>query len=224
MKVLIVEDDETASAYLADGLSESGHRPVVMADGRDGLDQALRGDFDVVVLDRMMPGLDGLSVLKAMRAAGNDTPVLLLTAIGSLDDRVEGLEAGADDYLVKPFAFSEVQARLNALARRPAARAEVTSLTAGDLTMDLIGRAVRRGAKPIDLGPKEFSLLEVLLRNKGRVMTKTMLLERVWDFHFDPQTSIVETHISRLRAKVDRPFDTALIETVRGAGYTIRAA
>ncbi|ADM10864.1 two-component response regulator [Parvularcula bermudensis HTCC2503] len=224
MRVLIIEDDHKMAHYLGDGLTREGHQIQAISTGPDGLEMALAQDFDVVVLDRMLPGLDGLSLLKRLRAAGRKMPVLLLTAMGGLDDRVEGLDAGADDYLVKPFAFSEAYARLNALVRRPPIAGNPTTLTAADLHMDLIARTVSRGGVSLDLGPKEFLLLEILLRNKNRVMTKTMLLERVWSFHFDPQTSLVETHISRLRAKIDRPFASALVETVRGAGYVIRAS
>jgi two-component system OmpR family response regulator len=172
----------------------------------------------------MLPGLDGLGMVKTLRATGSKVPILMLTSLGGVDDRVDGLEAGADDYVVKPFAFSELQARVNALARRPPMRSEEAVLRAGDLEMDLISRLVKRAGQPIDLQPREFRLLEVLLRNKGRIVTRTMLLERVWDFHFDPKTSVVETHISRLRAKVDKPFESELIQTVRGTGYTINEA
>lgn len=223
MRVLIIEDDAETASFLRDGLTAEGHVVTLAGDGHEGLELALRGGAEVIVLDRMLPGLDGLSLLRALRAAHHRTPVLMLTAIGGLDDRVEGLDAGADDYLVKPFAFSEAHARLNALFRRPDIREAETTLRAKDLTLDLLARRTERAGRPIDLAPKEFLLLETLLRNRNRVMTRTMLLERVWDFHFDPGTSIVETHISRLRAKVDRPFSSSLIETVRGAGYTIRA-
>ena len=218
MKLLVVEDDNTTSTYIARGLREEGHAVDVVADGRDGLVQATTGQYDVLILDRMLPELDGLTLLKTLRGAGNTTPVLLLTAMGAVEDRIDGLNAGADDYLVKPFAFGELSARVNALARRPQALEQETTLRAGDLTMDLISRRVTRAGQEIDLLPREFALLEHLLRRKGRVQTRTMLLEAVWDISFDPMTNVVETHISRLRAKVDRPFDSELIQTVRGAG------
>lgn len=176
-----------------------------------------------MIVDRMLPGLDGLSLVRALRAAGKKTPAIFLTSIGGLDDRVEGLEAGGDDYLVKPFAFSELAARVSALARRPTMQQEPTVLKVHDLVVDLLSRRVTRAGQEIDLQPKEFSLLETLMRNEGRVLTRTMLLERVWDYHFDPQTSVVETHISRLRSKIDKPFDTALLHTVRSTGYSIHA-
>ncbi|MDF3348628.1 response regulator transcription factor [Sulfitobacter sp. KE34] len=223
MKLLVVEDDTTTSTYIARGLREEGHAVDVVADGRDGLVQATTGQYDVLILDRMLPELDGLTLLKTLRGAGNTTPVLLLTAMGAVEDRIDGLNAGADDYLVKPFAFGELSARVNALARRPQALEQETVLRAGDLTMDLISRRVTRAGQEIDLLPREFALLEHLLRRKGRVQTRTMLLEAVWDISFDPMTNVVETHISRLRAKVDRPFDSELIQTVRGAGYRIDA-
>jgi len=184
---------------------------------------ALRGSYDVIVLDRMLPGMDGLAVLRALRAAQVRTPVLFLTAIGGVDDRVEGLEAGADDYLVKPFAFSELAARLAAIGRRPVAMTEQSQLVVDDLEMDLLRRSVTRGGQPIELLPKEFALLEYFMRNEGRVLSRTMLLEHVWDFHFDPQTTVVETHISRLRAKIDKPFGNALLHTIKNVGYTLRA-
>lgn len=223
MKLLVVEDDTTTSTYIARGLREEGHTVDAVADGRDGLVQATTGAYDVLILDRMLPELDGLTLLKTLRGAGNKTPVLLLTAMGAVEDRIDGLNAGADDYLVKPFAFGELSARVNALARRPQALEQETTLRAGDLTMDLISRRVTRAGQEIDLLPREFALLEHLLRRRGRVQTRTMLLEAVWDISFDPMTNVVETHISRLRAKVDRPFDTELIQTVRGAGYRIDA-
>jgi two-component system, OmpR family, response regulator len=224
MRILLIEDDRQTSAYVAKGLTEDGHVVDSLEDGRDGLWQATKETYDIVIVDRMLPGLDGLALVKTLRGAGSKVPILMLTAMGGVDDRVDGLEAGADDYVVKPFAFSELQARVNALGRRPPMRNEETVLKAGDLEMELIGRNVRRAGQVIDLQPREFRLLEVLLRNKGRIVTRTMLLERVWDFHFDPKTSVVETHISRLRTKVDKPFDKELIQTVRGTGYTITDA
>ena len=224
MKVLIIEDDEDGAAFLASGIVERGHEADVARNGRDGLVMATGPQrYDVVIVDRMLPELDGLCLVKAMRAAGSATPALFLTSLSGIDDRVEGLEAGGDDYLVKPFAFTELMARVTALARRPTLGAEPTVLSVGDLEMDLIRRSVKRGGQEIDLQPREFQLLEFLMRSEGRVVTRSMLLEKVWSFHFDPRTNIVETHISRLRAKVDRGQATPLIHTLRGAGYTLSA-
>ncbi len=223
MRLLLLEDDRSVSAYVAKGLSEAGHVCDVLAEGTDGLFQATRESYDVLVVDRMLPGLDGLSVVRALRAAGVRAPVLFLTALGGIDERVEGLEAGGDDYLTKPFAFAELLARINALARRPPVQDVQTVLRVADLELDMMRRQAQRGGQTIDLLPKEFTLLEVLMRNAGRVVTRTMLLERVWDFHFDPKTSVVETHISRLRAKIDKPFDVALLQTVKNAGYMLHA-
>lgn len=221
MKLLIVEDDKTTSDYVAKGLRAEGHVVDVVADGRDGLVQATTQDYNVIVVDRMLPELDGLSLVKTLRGASNHTPVLFLTSMGGVEERIDGLNAGADDYLAKPFSFGELSARIAALARRPLFRKDETVLTAGDLQMDLIRRKVTRAGQDIILLPREFALLEHLLRRKGRVQTRTMLLESVWDINFDPQTNVVETHISRLRAKVDKPFEHDLIQTVRGAGYRI---
>jgi two-component system OmpR family response regulator len=221
MRVLLIEDDPDTAAYVAKGLEEEGHTIDHIADGQDGVSQALGEDYDVIIVDRMLPGLEGLAIVKTMRAAGRKSPVIFLTALGGVDDRVDGLDAGGDDYLVKPFAFSELLARLNALARRPHLKGEETRLKVGDLELDLIARRVQRGGVEIDLQPREFRLLEILMRNKGRVVTRTMLLERVWSFHFDPKTSVVETHISRLRSKIDKPFATELIHTIRGSGYSL---
>jgi two-component system OmpR family response regulator len=221
MRVLLIEDDPDTSAYIVKGLEEEGHTIDHLADGRDGLERAMAEDYDVLIIDRMLPGQEGLYIVKALRFAGRKAPILFLTALGGVDDRVDGLEAGGDDYLVKPFSFSELLARLNALARRPHLKGEETRLKVGDLALDLITRKVYRGGTEIDLQPREFHLLEVLMRNKGRVVTRTMLLERVWSFHFDPKTSVVETHISRLRTKIDKPFATELIHTIRGAGYSL---
>ena len=223
MRILLVEDDRKTADYIARGFAEAGHVCDVMANGRQALVQATHEPYDVFVVDRMVPELDGLSLVKAVRAAGVKMPVLFLTAIGGVDDRVEGLEAGGDDYLVKPFAFSELLARVNALARRPPVQEQKTVLRTADLELDLVKRTVTRGGVRIELQPREFSLLEVLMRNEGRVMTRTMLLERVWDFHFDPKTSVVETHISRLRAKIDRPFAVQLLHTIRNTGYSLHA-
>ncbi len=224
MKILIIEDDQATAAYLAKGLRELGHVVDTATDGRDGLVLAAGGGHDAMIVDRMLPGLDGLGVVKTLRGAGVKAPVIFLTALGGIDDRVAGLEAGGDDYLVKPFAFAELVARLQALARRPPISDVVTSLRVGDLELDLLERTVSRAGRRLELQPREFRLLEVLMRNAGRVVTRTMLLEQVWDFHFDPKTNIVETHISRLRAKVDRGQAVGLIHTVRGAGYVIREA
>jgi two-component system OmpR family response regulator len=222
MKVLLIEDDVKTTAYVKRGLEEHGHVVDTAPNGRDGLFLAAGEAYDVMIVDRMLPGLDGLGIVKTVRAAGVTTPVLFLTTMGGIEDRVEGLEVG-DDYLVKPFAFAELLARINALARRPPIAQVLTILRVADLEMDLIGRKVRRAGREIDLQPREFRLLEYLMRNAGRVVTRTMLLERVWEFHFEPKTNIVETHISRLRAKIDRGFDTELLETVRGSGYLLRA-
>ena len=222
MKLLVVEDDREAGAYLKRALSEAGHVVDVAVSGRDGLLLAAGEPYDVIVLDRMLPELDGLAILRTIRAAGVKTPVLLLTALGGIDDRVEGLDAGGDDYLVKPFAFAELLARVNALARRPPTQDVRTELAVSDLRLDLLKRTVTRAGQRIELQAREFQLLEYLLRHAGRVVTRTMLLESVWDFHFDPKTNIVETHMSRLRGKVDRGFAHELIHTVRGAGYTLR--
>ncbi|WP_298668129.1 response regulator transcription factor [uncultured Sphingomonas sp.] len=223
MRVLIVEDDPETNQFVAQGLAEAGHQTATSLDGRDGLFQATGGSFDVIVLDRMLPELDGLALVRALRAAGDMTPVLMLTAVGGIADRVEGLESGADDYLVKPFAFSELAARVHALGRRPASRIDPNELRVGSIVMDLHRRTVEREGQRVHLQPREFALLAELMRNPHRVMTRTMLLERVWDFDFDPKTNIVETHLSRLRSKLNAGFDTDAIETIRGAGYMMRA-
>ncbi|WP_329742191.1 response regulator transcription factor [Dyella sp. A6] len=224
MKILLVEDDAETLAYIARGLGELGHVVDQATDGREGLFHASEGHYDVLIVDRMLPKLDGLSLLRALRAAQVHTPVLMLTALGEVDARVEGFEAGADDYLAKPFAFAELAARVGALGRRPPLAETLTAtLRVADLEMDLLKREVRRGGQPIDLQPREFRLLEYLMRHAGEVVTRTMLLEQVWEYHFDPQTSVVETHISRLRSKVDRGFESGgLLCTVRGAGYMLR--
>ena len=223
MKILVADDDRTAAAFVAKGLSQEGHTVDRVHEGREALMRCLYDTFDVVVLDRMMPGMDGLAVLKALRAAGNRLPVLLLTAMADVEDRVDGLTAGADDYLVKPFHFSELLARVIALSRRPRESVERTALAVADLELDLLTRTARRGGRSIELHAKEFALLEILMRSAGRVVTKTMLLEQVWHFDFDPRTTVVETHISRLRAKIDKPFGEPLIHTIRNGGYTLRA-
>jgi two-component system OmpR family response regulator len=224
MKILVIEDDADTRAYVRRGLEEQGHVLDLAVDGRNGLFMATGNPYDVLIVDRMLPAIDGLSLVKTIRAAGIKTPVLFLTTMSGVNDRVEGLESGGDDYLTKPFAFTELVARVNALARRPPLAQTDTALRVADLEMDLIGRVVRRAGRKIELQPREFRLLEFLMRNAGRVVTRTMLLEKVWEFHFDPKTNIVETHISRLRAKIDRGFETELIETVRGSGYLLRAA
>jgi two-component system OmpR family response regulator len=223
MKILVIEDDREAAAYLVKGLGESGYVVDHAPDGREGLFLATSGTYDVLVVDRMLPGMDGLSVIGALRAAETRTPVLILSALGGVDDRVKGLRAGGDDYLVKPFAFSELLARLEALLRRGAAPAAQTKLRVDELEMDLLARTVKRGAQVIDLLPREFRLLEYLMRHAGQVVTRTMLLEHVWDYHFDPQTNVIDVHISRLRQKIDKGFPHALLHTVRGAGYSLRA-
>jgi two-component system OmpR family response regulator len=223
MKVLVVEDDRETAAYLAKALGESGYTVDRAADGRDGLFLATSGAYDAIILDRMLPGMDGLAVLGALRAAGIRTPALILSALGSVDDRVKGLRAGSDDYLVKPFAFSELLARIEVMLRRGSAASATTRLRVGDLEMDLLTRTVKRGETVIDLLPREFQLLEYLMRNVGHVVTRTMLLENVWDYHFDPQTNVIDVHVSRLRQKIDKNFEKPLLQTVRGAGYCLRA-
>ncbi|MEM1313451.1 MAG: response regulator transcription factor [Pseudomonadota bacterium] len=220
MRLLLLEDDPKLGPWIERGLSEAGHVVDRFAHGKEALLAAMTQDYDVLVLDRMVPGLDGLSVLKALRESKAEAPAIFLTALGDVEDRVEGLRAGGDDYLVKPFAFSELLARVEALARRPAAATEPTLvLTAGDIALDLQRRTCRRRGRDVDLSPKEFLLLEVFMRSKGRVQTRTMLLERVWDMNFDPTTSVVETHVSRLRSKIEKPFGDAVLRTIRGAGY-----
>lgn len=223
MHVMVVEDDEETAAYIARALGEFGHLVQVARDGRDALFEATGTPFDVIVLDRMLPVLDGMSFLRRLRAEGVMTPVLMLSALGGLDDRVEGLEAGADDYLVKPFAAIELNARLNALARRPAVLDDPGILSVGDLELNLFQRQVRRAGRAVLLQPREFAILAELMRNADRVVTRTMLLERVWDYHFDPKTNIVESHVSRLRTKLNEGFADDAITTLRGAGYIVRS-
>jgi len=223
MKVLVIEDDPEMAAYIKGGLAQRDHVVDHASEGRAGLLLAAGGDYDVAIVDRMLPGLDGLALVKTLRGAGVGIPVLFLTTMAGIDDRVEGLNAGGDDYLAKPFAFSELLARINALARRPAMAAAETILRVADLEIDLLKRSVKRNGRFIELQPREFTLLECLARHAGQVVTRTMLLEQVWDFHFDPKTNIVETHVSRLRAKMDRDFDVELIQTIRGSGYSLRA-
>ena len=223
MNILLIEDDKETSAHIVYALGKEGHEVELCHDGREGLERARGGGHGALIVDRMLPGMDGLSLVRHLREEGSQTPVLFLTTMSGLDDRVEGLQAGADDYLVKPFAFPELLARVQAITRRSQRSEEPVRLRAGDLEMDLIRRTVQRAGKAIELQAQEFRLLEFLMRNIGRVITRTMLLEKVWDLHFDPRTNIVETHMSRLRGKVDRGFGAELIHTVRGAGYTLRA-
>lgn len=223
MRILIVEDDTDAATYIAKALSEAGHVVDMAANGEDALEIASES-HEVLIVDRMMPKLDGIQLVEQLRSDGVVTPVLFLSALGKVDDRVEGLRAGGDDYLVKPFAMAELIARVEALGRRKGTPEAQTKLVCGDLVMDLITRDVRRGDIKIDLQPREFKLLEYLMRNATRVVTRTMLLENVWGYHFDPQTNVIDVHISRLRGKIDKDFDKALLETVRGAGYRLNAA
>ena len=224
MRALLIEDDSTVCSYITKGLKEQGYSVDMANDGQSGLSKATSEAYDVMVIDRMLPNLDGLSILKSVRAAGNNTPVIVLSALGEVDDRVKGLKAGGDDYLVKPFAFSELMARIEAVVRRTELSTEiVTELSVGDLHMDLLSRKVTRAGQKIDLQSREFKLLEYLVRNQGQVVTRTMLLENVWNYHFDPQTNVIDVHISRLRSKIDKDFDPPLIRTVRGAGYIIEA-
>ena len=221
MKILFLEDDTEIGTWVRDGLTRVGHVVDWVENGRDALVAATTTDYDLLILDRMTPELDGLSVLKAVRASKNVTPALFLTALSDVDDRVEGLQAGADDYLPKPFAFTELEARVAALGRRAMAapEPEATRLTAGDITLDLLKQNATRQGQAVDLNAKEFRLLEAFLRAKGRILTRNMLLEKVWDMNFDPTTSVVETHVSRLRAKIEKPFGDSVIRTIRGAGY-----
>ncbi len=224
MRILIIEDDREASAYVAKAFREAGHNADQAADGLDGYALARDGEYDVLIVDRMLPKLDGLSLIRSLREQKVETPVLILSALGQVDDRVKGLRAGGDDYLPKPYAFSELLARVEVLARRGggANRGEPTSYHVGDLELDRLSHRVTRGGQDIPLQPREFRLLEYLVRQAGRVVTRTMLLEHVWDYHFDPQTNVIDVHVSRLRAKIDKGFDKPLIHTIRGAGYMVR--
>ncbi len=222
MRVLLVEDEPETRSFIARGLEESGHLVEAAAEGKEGLFLALEGKYDLMIVDRMLPGVDGLSIVEAARNAGRRAPILVLSALGEVDDRVEGLRRGGDDYLVKPFAFSELLARLEALARRGDTEKIETRLRVGDLEMDLLKRTVQRNGQTIALQPREFRLLEYLMRHTGHVVTRTMLLEKVWGYHFDPQTNVIDVHISRLRRKIDKGFDRALLHTVRGSGYVLR--
>jgi two-component system OmpR family response regulator len=221
MRILLIEDDREVAAYLVKGLTESGHSVEHTDAGRAGLERARGGRFDAMIIDRMLPELDGLSIVAALRAAHDQTPVLVLSALGDVEDRVVGLRAGCDDYLPKPFAFSELLARLEALERRSHTASE-TRLRLADLEMDLLKRTVTRAGRPIELLPREFRLLEYLMQNAGHIVTRTMLLEKVWDHHFDPQTNVIDVHVSRLRQKIDRDFSPPLLHTIRGAGYSLR--
>jgi two-component system OmpR family response regulator len=222
MRILLVEDDPEAASYLAKALSEAGHVADHAADGHDGYEMASSGSYDVLVVDRMLPRQDGLSLISNLRANGVRTPVLILSALGQVDDRVTGLRAGGDDYLPKPYAFSELLARIEVLARRNSPQEAETSYRVGDLELDRLARTVRRGGETIQLQPREFRLLEYLMKNAGTVVTRTMLLENVWDYHFDPQTNVIDVHVSRLRSKIDKGFERPLLHTVRGAGYVMR--
>jgi two-component system OmpR family response regulator len=223
MRFLLIEDDAQAAAYLVKGLKESGHLADHAADGEDGLNLALGGAYDAAIVDRMLPRMDGLSVVSRLREAGNQTPVLFLSALGEVDDKVRGLKAGGDDYLAKPFAFTELLARLEVLVRRRSPTAVQTRLGVGGLELDLLSRTASRDGQKIDLQPREFLLLEYMMRHAGHVVTRTMLLENVWEYHFDPQTNVIDVHMSRLRAKIDKGFTQPLLHTVRGAGYSLRA-
>lgn len=222
MRILVVEDDNETAHYIRRGLTELGCQVDVASDGKSGLLMAAAENYDVAILDRMLPGPDGIAIVESLRKIGKKTPILFLSALGSVDERVRGLRAGADDYLTKPFAFSELHARVEALARRGVPDVAETILSLEDLEMDLIARSVRRGGTRIDLQPREFALLEYLLRHAGRVVTRTMLLEQVWGYHFDPHTNVIDVHVSRLRRKIDHGSDRQLLHTVRGAGYSLR--
>jgi two-component system OmpR family response regulator len=222
MRILIIEDDREAASYLVKAFREAGHVADHAADGEDGLAMASDGPYDVLIIDRMLPKKDGLSVIADLRAAGRQTPALILSALGQVDDRVKGLRAGGDDYLPKPYSFSELLARVEVLSRRRAAGAPETVYRVGDLELDRLSHRVSRGGEELILQPREFRLLEYLMKNAGQVVTRTMLLEHVWDYHFDPQTNVIDVHVSRLRAKIDKGFDRPLIHTIRGAGYTVR--
>jgi two-component system OmpR family response regulator len=222
MRILVIEDDRDAADYLVKAFREVGHVTDASTDGEDGLALALDGQYDVLIVDRMLPKMDGLSVIGSLRDKGIETPALILSALGQVDDRVKGLRAGGDEYLTKPYSFSELLARVEVLARRRGSRNEETELRVGDLTLDRLSHEVRRGDDEISLQPREFRLLEYLMQHAGQVVTRTMLLENVWDYHFDPQTNVIDVHISRLRSKIDKGFSQPLLHTIRGAGYMIR--
>jgi two-component system, OmpR family, response regulator len=223
MRILVIEDDEQTAGYLRKGLKEAGHAVDWSKDGRDGLFMATNERYDLFIVDRMLPGIDGLSIVRVLRSENVRTPILILSALGQVDDRVRGLKAGADDYLSKPYAFSELTARVEALLRRTGGESVETRLSVADLELDLLKRTATRAGQNIELKPREFRLLEYLMRHESQVVTRTMLLEGVWDYHFDPQTNVIDVHMSRLRQKIDKGFDTPLIQTVRGAGYMLRA-
>lgn len=223
MQILVIEDDARVAEHIGKGLKSAGHVVTHEADGRAGLIRATTDGFDLIIVDRMLPHVDGLTIVQTIRATGDATPILFLSALGEVDERVAGLRAGGDDYLTKPFAMSELLARVDVLARRGPAIVAETKLAVGDLEIDLLGQQVKRQGKAIDLTAREYRILTYLARNEGRVVTRSMLLEHVWDYQFDPQTNIIDQHVSRLRQKVDRGFDAALIHTVRGTGYLIRA-
>jgi two-component system, OmpR family, response regulator len=221
MHLLVIEDDVDTGTFIKNGLLQSGHTVDLADNGKDGLYLATTGSFDLIVLDRMLPSVDGLTIIRTLRASNSQVPIVVLSALGEIDHRVAGLKAGADDYLVKPFAFSELEARVDALLRRISPEGPETSLNIGDLEMNLITRRVSRGGKSIELQPREFRLLEHLMRHAGQVVTRTMLLEHVWDYHFDPQTNVIDVHVSRLRSKIDKGFEEQLLHTIRGAGYKL---
>ena len=223
MRILVIEDDRDAASWLIKGLTESGHVIDHAANGEDGLAMAQENLHDILIVDRMLPKMDGLSIIRTLRAKGVTTPVLILSALSDVDERVKGLRAGGDDYLAKPYAFSELLARVEGLGRRSSQEPQETKLKAADLELDLLTRTVTRAGQNIPLQPREFKLLEYLMRNAGHIVTRTMLLENVWDYHFDPQTNVIDVHVSRLRSKIDKGFDEPLLQTVRGAGYMIRA-
>jgi two-component system OmpR family response regulator len=222
MRVLVIEDDRETAQFLQRSLRESGHAAELAEDGEAGLSMARHGKYDIIIVDRMLPRLDGLSVVQELRGGGMRTPVLILSALGEVDDRVKGLRAGGDDYLTKPYAYTELLARIEALARRPAPEAQETRYSVGDLVLDRLSHKVMRAGEPVLLQPREFRLLEYLMKHAGQVVTRTMLLENVWDYHFDPQTNVIDVHISRLRSKIDKGFAKPLLHTVRGAGYMVR--
>jgi two-component system OmpR family response regulator len=222
MRVLVIEDDRETAQFLQKSLKESGHAADLAGDGETGLSMAQDGDYDILIVDRMLPRLDGLSVVRTLRSEGSRTPVLILSALGDVDDRVKGLRAGGDDYLTKPYAYTELLARIEALARRVVPEEQETRYVVGDLVLDRLAHRVTRGGEQIQLQPREYRLLEYLMKHRGQVVTRTMLLENVWDYHFDPQTNVIDVHVSRLRSKIDKSFDRPLLHTVRGAGYMIR--
>jgi two-component system OmpR family response regulator len=224
MKILLIEDDVESAKYLAKGLREQGHVVDHSASGKDGMFMAAGEKYDAMIIDRMVPEVDGMTIVQTLRASGNDTPILFLTALDKVEEKVRGLKAGADDYLAKPYSFTELMARLETITRRSGGSEKaITKLTCGELEMDLLTRNVRRGGKDIELQAREFALLEYLMRHSGTVITRTMLLENVWDYNFDPQTNVIDVHISRLRQKIDKGFDKSMIQTLRGAGYKLVA-